>query len=221
MRPSRSPRGSRPTHATSPAATRRSRSAGRYPSTRAGRISRSSSDAGTGAPCNCSTTSSNASRPARRRATPCHVATKRPSAPASTGSTCLRSRASDRSRSVPSTSRPHHSRSRPPGLNSPCTTRPEAASAASAASTAWRGSPRRAAHVADVKGPCVRANRCTRSPSGSATGSSSAFGRPGELNAQRVAVSRRVLDGHDARLTGDWQLDGTARGDEVVDRADQ
>ena len=43
----------------------------------------------------------------------------------------------------------------------------------------------------------------------------------GKLDAQRVAISRGVLDGDDARLTGDWQLDGTARGEELVDRADQ
>ena len=76
--------------------------------------------------------------------------------------------------------------------------------------------------MAVVEGPCVRANRCTRSPSGSATGSSNAFGRPaGSWMPSRVAVSRRVLDGHQAELTGDWQLDGTARGDELVDRVDQ
>ena len=43
---------------------------------------------------------------------------------ASTGSTSWRNRASDRCRTVRSTSASHHSRPRPPGRNSPSTTRP-------------------------------------------------------------------------------------------------
>ena len=88
---------------------------------------------------------------------PASVATKRPSAPASTGSTCLRSRASDRSRSVLSTSRPHHSRSRPPGLNSPCTTRPEAASVRECGLDGLARQPNRFAHVRRREGTvCAR-----------------------------------------------------------------
>ena len=50
----------------------------------------SSIDAGSGAPCSCSIASSSASRPPRGAArSPCHVSVNRPSAPRSTGSTCL------------------------------------------------------------------------------------------------------------------------------------
>ena len=52
-------------------------------------------------------------------ATPCHSGRNLASAAGSTGSTSRRSRASDRRRSSRSTSGSHHSRSAPPGRNSP------------------------------------------------------------------------------------------------------
>ncbi len=62
MRPSRSPIGSMPAHATSPAAISVSSPADSYPATRAGRMEVSSSEAGIGAPCRLSIASSKTSR---------------------------------------------------------------------------------------------------------------------------------------------------------------
>ncbi len=60
----------------------------------------------------------------------------------------------------------------------PCTTRPLAASRCNAPSVTATPRPKRAAAVADVNGPWVRACRARRSPSGSLTGSVKASGTP-------------------------------------------
>ena len=59
---------------------------------------------------------------------PCHATTKRPSASASTGSISCRSLASDRRRRLRRTSASTHSRSVPPGRNSPSISRSSAVS---------------------------------------------------------------------------------------------
>ena len=88
---------------------------------------------GSASPASWSTTSASRSRAAEPRngvparptgAIPCQPGRKRPSAAGSTGSTSRRSRASDRRRSWRRTSGSHHSRSAPPGRNSPRTSVP-------------------------------------------------------------------------------------------------
>ncbi len=66
----------------------------------------------------------------------------------------------------------------PAGWNSPCTTRPAAASRCRAPSVTAAPRPRRAATAVVVNGPWVRAYRARRSPSGSLTGSVNASGTP-------------------------------------------
>ena len=62
--------------------------------------------------------------------------------------------------------------------NSPSATRPSAASRRSVIATTATPSPYRDATSAAVNGPCVRAHRATRSPSGSGSGSVNASGMP-------------------------------------------
>ena len=148
--------------------------------TRAGRISRSSTDAVSGAPCSCSIASSSASAPRRIDPMPCHDTRNRPSASVSTGSTCCRSRASDRLRRRRSTSASTHSRSR---AARPELAFDEAAGFGQPLQHALRRRQRRGRSGRQtscaLNGPCDRANRSTRSPAGSRTGSSSASGSPG------------------------------------------
>ena len=75
------------------------------------------------------------------------------------------------------------------GRNSPSTTRPSAASRFSAVPTTATPRPSRAAASIAVNGPCVRAYRETRSPSGSATGSMKASGTP--MGSGTPMASRR------------------------------
>src|SRR6267378_4177285 len=159
MRPSRLPTGSTPRQISAPAEKSTSRSEGRSGWIRAARISRSSELATSGAPWSCSTAPSSASRPRRGRAMPCQWARKRASAAGSTGSTCLRSFASERRFSALSTSASIHSRPRPPGRNSPSSTRSCAASRSRALRTTATPAPHRAARSSARKGPCVRAQR--------------------------------------------------------------
>ena len=74
--------------------------------------------------CSCSTASRRASCPRRSEPMPCHETRKRPSASGDTGSTSRLRRARDRLRSRRNTSASTHSRSTPPGRNSPCMSRP-------------------------------------------------------------------------------------------------
>ena len=76
-------------------------------------------------------TSSSASGLPRRTPMPCQATDSRPRAAGSTASTSRRRRASERRRNIRSTFASHHSRSAPPGRNSPSSTRPRATSAAS------------------------------------------------------------------------------------------
>ena len=156
-RPSDGPSGSRPRQTISPEARRKSRSAGRYLSMRAGRTSASSAEAGMGAPWSCSTAERSASSPVRGRATPCHSARKRANAAGSTGSTSRRSFASDRRLIARRTPASHHSREDPPGRKSPSSTRPRSASRSSARRTIPTARPKRAAASSSRNGPCVRA----------------------------------------------------------------
>ncbi len=95
-----------------------------------------------------------------------------------TGSTSCRSLARLRRRMERSTSASHHSWPTPPGRNSPVTTRPVPTSRWMVVVTTATPSPSRSATSAGTNGPCVRAYRPTRSPSGSATGSVKASGTP-------------------------------------------
>ena len=156
-RPSCGPTDSSPAQRSSPALHSVSRSSGRYPRIRAGRISVSSAEASSGAPCSCSTTDSSASSPARGRMTPCQCGRNRPSAAGGTGSTSRRSLARLRRFSDRSTPASHHSRPRPPGVNSPSSTRSAAPSRTSAARTGATPRPIRAAAASSANGPCVRA----------------------------------------------------------------
>ena len=113
----------------------------------------------------------------------CQAARNRPSASGSTGSTSLRSRASDRRRSLRSTSASHHSEPDPAGRNSPSSTRP------------WRGQPLEG--VADDGRP-------EPEPVGDLVGGERAVGagEPGDQVGERVLdrvgerVGRAGRDGH-------------------------
>ena len=150
-------------------------------------------------------------RPAERRrgrsptaATPCHAGRNRASAAGSTGSTSRRSRASDRRRSSRSTSGSHHSRSAPPGRNSPRSSVPAASSRSSASSTTPTGRPQRRAGSGVRNGPCVRAQRASSPSSAPATGARNASGTPDRRrHADAVAVAGDVLDRDPALLAGD------------------
>jgi hypothetical protein len=109
-----------------------SRSAGRYWAIRTARTSRSSTDAGMGAPCRMESTSISPSMPRRGVPMPCHRGRKRASESDSTGSTSFRRAASDRRLSRRRTSLSHHSRSVPSGRNSPRVIRPDVSSRSSA-----------------------------------------------------------------------------------------
>ncbi len=151
----------------------------------------------------------------RRRAvetTCCQAGRNRPSVAGSTGSTSWRSRASDRRRSRRSTSASHHSAPVPAGRNSPSSTRPDAASRTRVWWATATPSPSRVATSAVTNGPWVRANRATRSPSGSSTGSVNASGVPGgHRHAEPVAQPGDVLDDRPALDTGQPHLDHAAR----------
>src|SRR4029450_4087079 len=99
---------------------------------RAARTSASRIEAGMAAPCNEPSTSTSPSGPRRGTPTPCQAGRKRARATPSTGSTSLRSTASDRRRSRRRTSSSHHSRSTPSGRNSPRTMAPSPPRAARA-----------------------------------------------------------------------------------------
>ena len=120
----------------------------------------------------------------------CQAARNRPRASGSTGSTSLRSRASERRRSLRSTSASHHSEPDPAGRNSPSSTRPCAASRWRVWRTTAAPSPSRSATWSVVNGPWVRANRETRSASGSSTGSVNASGVPGGTGTPSPSRSR-------------------------------
>ena len=106
---------------------------------------------------NCSMDAARASTP---RALPpiwCQRGRNAASTRGGTGSISRRSAASERRRSMRSTSASHHSVPAPPGENSPATTRPVAPSRLRACSTTKTPRPKRAAQVAAANGACVRA----------------------------------------------------------------
>ena len=108
----------------------------------------------------------------------CQSGRNRPSAAGSTGSTSRRSRASDRRRSWRRTSGSHHSRSAPPGRNSPRRRAPEAISRSRASSTRPTGRPQRAAGSTVRNGPWVRAQRPRRPSRAALVGARNACGTP-------------------------------------------
>ena len=190
IRPSSAPIPPAPIHTTSPLAQSASRSAGRYPRTRERRTSDSTIEAGIEAPCSCAIASTSAVGPCRGTVAACHSGANRPSAGASTGSTSLRSAASERRRIERSTSASHHSRSSPPGRNSPRTTRPCDSSEATAPATRSSPTPNRAATSAVPNGPWVRANRATRPSSGAGVGSVNTVGTPSGSDAPSASRYR-------------------------------
>ena len=109
--------------------------------------------------------------------TPCHAGRKRPSASGSTGSTSRRSRASERRRSIRSTSGSHHSRSEPDGRNSPRTIVP-AARAARAHPRRPRAAGPSAPPARARNGPWERAQRASSPSSAPVTASRNASGTP-------------------------------------------
>ena len=220
MRPSVAPMAPAPTHTTSPDVQSASRSAGSWWGRRTRRMSRSSADATSGAPCSWATTSTSASTPRRLRAdaVPARAGSGRACA-ASTGSTSLRSAASERRRSWRSTSSSHHSRSTPSGRNSPRTTRPSTSSRSSAGAHRLRrhrrSGRRRAARGTD-RG-CGRSGRRGRAP-GRATDSVQLAGQAdGHGDAERVAQAAGVLGRAEALLAGDRREEGAPLGHQLVD----
>ena len=87
----------------------------------------------------------------------CHTGRNRPRVDGSTGSTSLRSAASERRRSRRNTSASHHSAPDPAGRNSPSSTRPREASRLSVWVTTATPRPSRPATSVTVNGPWVRA----------------------------------------------------------------
>ena len=142
------------------------------------------------APSSCSMTAATPSTPRRRPPTCCHSGRNRAYSRGATGSTSLRRAASDRRRMRRSTSLSHHSAPAPCGRNSPSTTRRSPARRPSAEAAMTWPMPNRAATACAVNGPCVRAKRLTRSPSGSRTGSPNTSGRPGGIGTPSASRSR-------------------------------
>ena len=142
-------------------------------------------------------------------ATPCQAGRNRPSAPGSTGSTSRRSRASDRRRSSRSTSGSHHSRSAPPGRNSPRSSEPA------------REQPlERVLDDADRQAPAARRLGRQERPVGPRPAGEQALERarrpargtppgrrPAAVTPDAVAVARDVLDRDPALLAGDPDAD--------------
>ncbi len=186
---------------------------------RAGRISLSSSDATSGAPCSVSMVSRIASSPRRCRVTPCQAVIRRPSVAGSTGSTWCRTLASDRRRIWPSTPGSHHSRCVPPGRKSPSCSRPaptarrkrlldhglaqgEVPRHVAGGERAVRA---RIAHHQVEQRIADRLEERRRQP-----------GR--QRRAERVAVAAGVLDGDEPRLAADRQAQHPAGADQRLDR---
>ena len=139
-----------------------------------------------------------ASGPPRGRSAPCHAGQESPEGRRVDGLDLARRVASDRRRILRRTSESHHSRSAPPGRNSPCTTRPSALERLEGrrATRAAGRTPSHAATSTVVKGACVRAYRATRSASGALAGlkcTPPAARR--HVDAQRVAQPCGVLHG--------------------------
>ena len=127
----------------------------------------------------------------------CHTGRNRANASGETGSTLPRMAASDRIRSRRSTSASHHSvssdrRASPEsaaGRKKPLAMRPCASSRCSVEPGDRDADAEPLGDGRAGNGPCVRANRATRSPSGSATGSRKAFGMP--TGSAAPSASRR------------------------------
>ena len=153
------------------------------------------------------------------RATPCQLIARRPSASGSTGSISFRSRASDRWRKVRSTSTPHHSRSKPSG--------PELALQHTPGGRQTR---QQRLHDRDAQAETLRACGGGKWPVSTRIALDEiahrvAHGlqqRVGQSQRQRctksVAIARRVLDRHVARLASHGHDDDAARRDERIDR---
>ena len=161
-------------------------------------------------PASCSTTRATPSTPrsapvAEARAdrptgwTPCQRGRKTPSACGATGSTSARSAASDRRRSGAARRRRRTRRPCRParrGAGGPARARRLRSSRRSASVTTATPQPNRAAAARAVNGPCVRACRRSRSPTGSGTSSVNTSGTPtGSGDAEGVAQPPGVLDG--------------------------
>ena len=175
---------------------------------RAGRMSRSRTLAGSASPSSWPMTSSNRSAPPSDEPRPCHAGRKRPSARGSTGSTSRRSLASERRRSIRRTSGSHHSRSTPPGRNSPRTSTPAAIRCSRPVSTTPRGSPQRAAGSRRQEGPMpARIARQQTAQRIAGRRQERLRHSPWWRHADGVPVARRVLGGDPARLPGDPHLD--------------
>ena len=213
MRPSRSPSGSTPTQTTSPGGdqARRDRPDRSRRAARAGfRVSRI--EAGSGAPCelldDVEQRVGALPRARRRRAT---SARKRPSAAGSTGSTSWRSLASERRRSVRSTSASRPLAPRAGRAELALDEPPVAASRSATASAAARPRPKRAA---TSRRRTARA--CARSARQIAERIAHRLeqrrGNAGrQRNAERVAIARGVLDG-DQYAASPAIADGERRG---------
>ncbi len=178
IRPSRAPSAPAPTQMTSPAVHSSSSIDGRKPATRTGSTSASIVEATSAVPDSTPRVSTRASMPRRPAGMSCHAVRNRAKASCSTGSTSLRSAASDRRRSWRRTSTSQNSRDTPSGRNSPTTRRSSPSRAASAPAIRSGGAPKRLATSAVRNGPWVRAYRPTISSSGRATGSVNAIGNP-------------------------------------------
>ena len=158
-RPSSAPSAPAPIHTTSPLAHSSSRSAGRYPWTRAGSTSGSRTDAGIATPCSCSIASTSASGPRRGGRRPATRAGTGRASSASTGSTSLPQRGEG---AAPEPAQ--HLDVAPlaldaaAGRNSPWTTRPLGLERVERGPRRDpRRRPSRAATSAGENGPCVRA----------------------------------------------------------------
>ena len=196
-----------------------SRSAGRYPRTRAGSTSVSRIEAGIAAPWSRPIASASASgaplgsvgslprgkEPAQRRGVDrLDLTTER-------GEGALPQPAQHaRRRTTPAR--------RPPGRNAPDETVPSASSHSSAARTRAAEAPSLAATSVIVNGPCVRANRATKPSSGSNRWFGEDPGQPHrQRDPERVAEPGGIVDGSDALLVGHAKAHGPATVDQRRD----
>src|SRR5262249_26391933 len=171
-------------------------------------------EAGSASPCNPLTQSSSRSDPPACDPTPCQPGKNRARTPDGTGSASRRSAASDRRRSVRSTSGWQYSRSETPCLKAPATRSPLTARRRRTCSTSLGGRPQRAATSTARNGTCVLAQRL-RSPSmGSGAGLGEGLGGAGGGEAAEGVAGAAGLPGRDpARGPRDPDRAGPPLGD--------
>ena len=158
-----------------------------------------------------------ASRRVARRSTPCQLGRKRPRVACSAGSTSRRSAASDARRSRRSTSTSHHSRSVPPGRNSPRTSLSSRSSTLSSSSARDSSIAKRVGDLAGGERPARAGESCEERAECVLDRLQECVGKPARRHhAQGVAVPARVLHRGEPLLAADAERDRPPLAQELI-----